>query len=142
MTIEPATNERESIAATLSAEKLPADDLPATMDNFFMALENGQLTGVIGLEIYGAYGLLRSLAVLPEFRKRGVAGELIGRLENHAAAKGLEALYLLTETAPVYFLKKGFTKIGRDDVPDEVKQSSEFSHVCPVSAIVMKKSIS
>jgi amino-acid N-acetyltransferase len=48
---------------------------------------------------------------------------------------------LLTETAPGYFETKGYQQITRADVPEEVQQSSEFSHVCPQSAIVMKKII-
>jgi amino-acid N-acetyltransferase len=141
MLIEQAGNQRESIAAILSAEKLPVDDLPETLDNFLVATENGLLIGVGGLEIYGAYGLLRSLAILPGYRNRGAAGKIIKRLESLAALRGLKALYLLTETAPEYFAGKAFQKITRDEVPDEVKQSPEFSHVCPASAIVMKKNI-
>ena len=141
MLIEPINNKSADIAEILSAEKLPVDDLPGTLDNFLAATENGLTIGVVGLEIYGVYGLLRSLAVLPGYRGKGIAGKLIEQLESLAARSGLKALYLLTETAPEYFAGKGFQKITRDEVPDEVKQSSEFSHVCPVSAIVMKKSI-
>ncbi len=141
MLIAQATNQRETIAATLLLAKLPIEDLPETLDNFLVAIENGRLIGVIGLEIYGDYGLLRSLAVLPAHRNKGIAGKLIERLESLAGLKGLKELYLLTETAPEYFASKAFQKISRDEVPDEVKTSSEFSHVCPASAIVMKKSI-
>ena len=141
MIIERATDRRGNIEAMLSAEKLPVADLPDILENFLVAIEKGQLIGVIGLEIYGSYGLLRSLAVLPEHRGKGVSGKLIERLESLAALRGLKELYLLTETAPEYFERHGFQKIIRNDVPDEVKQSSEFSHVCPVSAIVMKKTI-
>ncbi len=138
MLIEQAKNKREAIVAILFAEKLPVDDLPEMLDNFLVATEGEQLIGVIGLEIYGGYGLLRSLAVLSEYRNKGVAGLLIRHLEKNA---GLKELYLLTETAPEYFAGKGFQKVTRDEVPDEVKMSSEFSNVCPVSAIAMKKSI-
>jgi len=51
-------------------------------------------------------------------------------------------LFLLTETAPEYFKNKGFAQAGRKLVATEVQDSSECSHVCPWSAIVMKKSIS
>jgi amino-acid N-acetyltransferase len=139
MLIEQAKNQGESIAALLSAAKLPAIDPQDTLDNFLVATENGQLIGVAGLEIYGAFGLLRSLAVLPEYRNNGVAGKLIERLQSVATLKGLKELYLFTETAQAYFAGKAFIQITRDEVPDEVKQSAEFSHVCPVSAIVMKK---
>ena len=141
MEISSAIDYRQSIVSLLEAEKLPVDDLPETLANFLVATENGQLIGVGGIEIYGVYGLLRSLAVMPEYRNKGVAGKLIERLESLGSSGGLKALYLLTETAPEYFAGKGFQKISRDEVPDEVKRSSEFSHVCPVSAVVMKKSI-
>jgi amino-acid N-acetyltransferase len=142
MLIEQVKNQRNSITAILSAEKLPVDDLPEILDNFLIATENEQLIGVAGLEIYGAYGLLRSLAVSPEYRDKGVAGKLIERLESMAGLKGLKELFLLTETASEYFAVRGFQKITRDEVPGGIKQSSEFSHVCPVSATVMKKNIS
>ena len=141
MLIEQAKNQRERIVAMLSAEKLPVEDLPEILENFFIAIENGQSIAVIGLEIYNDYGLLRSLVVLPEHRGKGIAEKLIERLKSLAALRSLKEIYLLTETAPEYFARQGFQKIARNEVPDEVKQSSEFSHVCPVSAIVMKKTI-
>ena len=67
--------------------------------------------------------------------------DLVARLESEAKSSGIEALYLLTETADKYFAKKGYTAISREIVPVEIKSSSEFSHVCPVSAIVMKKEL-
>ncbi len=142
MIIEQAKNQRKDIAAILSAQNLPVEDLPEVLNNFLQAKENGKIIGVIGLEIYGTYGLLRSLVVIPEYRNKGIAVKLLEQLESLAALKGLTTLYLLTETAPEYFSRQLFQKITRDEVPDEVKQSSEFSHVCPVSAIVMKKLIS
>ena len=139
MIIKRAKNQRDDIEAILSAQNLPADDLPKVLDNFFVALDSENIIGVIGLEIYGAYGLLRSLAVIPGYRNKGIAGKLLERLESLAVLKGLTTFYLLTETAPDYFIRKSFQQITRDEVPDEVKSSSEFSHVCPLSAIVMKK---
>ena len=141
MIIEQVKDQREGIVAILSAEKLPVDDLPEKLDNFLVAVENATVVGVVGLEVYGDYGLLRSLAVPSEYRKRGIAGQLIDQLEILAVQKGITDMFLLTETAPEYFIRKGFQKIMRNEVPDEVKQSSEFSHVCPVSAVVMRKFI-
>jgi len=67
---------------------------------------------------------------------------LVKTLEEQAIASGISDMYLLTETADKYFSKKGYHPINRDEVPTEVKASSEFSYVCPVSAIVMKKPLS
>ena len=142
MTIGKANHQRDAIIAILTAQGLPAADLPQNLGNFVMATKNGEITGIGGLEIYGDYGLLRSLAVLPQYRDKGIAAQIINWLEQEAAALGLKEIYLLTETAATYFEKKSFRAITRAEVPDAVKLSTEFSHVCPVSAIVMKKTIS
>ncbi len=139
MKIEQADNYRESIIALLTAEKLPVADLPEPLENFAVSKQGDDVTGVIGLEIYGDYALLRSLAVNSKFRNQGIADGLLHHIEKLAAAKNLKAVYLLTETAPGYFIRKGYQTITRADVPAEVQQSSEFSHVCPQSAIVMQK---
>lgn len=139
MEIVEAINYREHIIALLSSEKLPADDLPASLDNFLVTIADSKLAGVAGLEIYGNCGLLRSLAVRPDFRNQNIAGKLVAQIEYLAEAKGLKAIFLFTETAPDYFSRKGYQAITRSEVPVEVQQSSEFSHVCPQSAIAMKK---
>ncbi|HVV56702.1 MAG TPA: arsenic resistance N-acetyltransferase ArsN2 [Mucilaginibacter sp.] len=141
MQITDAKNYGQEAESLLSAEKLPVSDLPPGLDNFLVAVGNNEVWGVAGLEIYGNYGLLRSLAVKPAFRDQGIAGKLVGEIEKLAQAKGLNAIYLLTETAPEYFSKKGYIKITRTSVPAEVMHSSEFSYVCPQSAIVMQKSL-
>jgi amino-acid N-acetyltransferase len=141
MEIIEAINYRKSIIAMLIAEKLPVNDLSPGLENFFVALHDGKVTGVTGLEIYGDYGLLRSLVVLPGFRDQGVGDNLVRQIENLAVSKSLNAIYLLTQTAPEYFRRKGYTQITRADVPPEVQQSSEFSYACPQSAIVMMKTL-
>ncbi|MDB5030509.1 arsenic resistance N-acetyltransferase ArsN2 [Mucilaginibacter sp.] len=139
MNLQQAENYREQIIALLSAEKLPVDDLPETLENFIVALNADEVTGAIGLEVYGDYALLRSMVVSPPNRNKGVAGDLLQQLETIANTKSIKEIYLLTETAPGYFTGKGYQTITRADVPAEVQQSSEFSYACPQSAIVMKK---
>lgn len=141
MKIAEAINYKEQAVALLSSEKLPASDLPATLKNFFVMIENEELIGVIGLEIYGSYGLLRSLAVRPESRNQNIASKLVDQIEKLALMEGLKAVLLLTETAPDYFSRKGYKIINRAEMPAEIQQSSEFSHVCPQSAIAMKKDL-
>lgn len=52
-----------------------------------------------------------------------------------------DSIYLLTETAKPYFEKRSYTIVERDNTPDVIRRSSEFSHVCPVTAVVMKKTL-
>ena len=140
MKIEQASD-RESIVALLASQSLPFEHLPEMLDSFLIARTNDQFAGVVGLETYGDFALLRSLVVHPEFRGQGIADQLIRNIESHASSKGLKEIYLLTETAPEYFDRKAYLRITRNEVPEEVQQSSEFSHVCPQSAIVMKKTL-
>lgn len=135
------TEQRNAIIALLRLEKLPVEDLPATLDNFFVATHANQVIGAIGLEQYGRCGLLRSMVVDNAHRNKNIAATLISELEDHAAALGINDIYLLTETAAAYFQKKGYSKTERDNVPTALQASSEFSHVCPVSATVMKKQL-
>jgi amino-acid N-acetyltransferase len=141
MEIIEATNYREDIVTLLSSEKLPASDLPQSLNNFLVVVENDKLIGVIGLETYDHYGLLRSLAVHPNSRNQNIAGKLVAQLEKLALAKGLKSIFLLTETAQDYFSRKGYQAISRAEMPAEVQKSSEFSHVCPQSAVAMKKDL-
>lgn len=134
-------DQRPAIIRLLQAAQLPVDDLPAAIDNFFVAVNDQQVVGTIGLEPYGDGGLLRSMAVSEAHRNKNIASGLMQRLEDYAGSTGIRTIYLLTETAAPYFERKGYQQITRDEVPEPFRASSEFSHVCPVSATVMKKQI-
>jgi len=139
MIISKANNYKANVVALLATEKLPVADLPEHLDNFLVALEHGELIGVAGMDIYGQSALLRSVAVQPSDRNKGVGEKLLHRIEDLARSRGINAIYLLTETASGYFIKKNYQQITRNKVPDDVLGSTEFSFVCPQSAIVMKK---
>ena len=83
-------------------------------------------------------GLLRSVAVVPNYRGHYIGQTLVDGLLQAAEHNGLTALYLLTTTADEYFERIGFERIARDNVPDEVKQTGQFSTICPDSAVVMR----
>src|SRR5664279_2771756 len=142
MNIVKATDQRrDEIINLLQSQKLPSEDLPLLLNDFYIALEADELTGVIGMERYGHYGLLRSMAVHPDYRNKHIAETLVKRLEEKAAAAGIISMFLLTETAANYFERKGYEPITRDHVPNDLMRSAEFSHVCPESDTVMKKQL-
>lgn len=139
--IQANQTNRSAIIELLKSEKLPVDDLPGNLDHFFVAINDSDIIGVIGLEHYPPFGLLRSMVVRKDHQNKKIATTLVEILEKHASDLKIERIYLLTETASSYFEKKNYQRVERTDVPDEIKQSTEFSSVCPVSAIVMKKSL-
>lgn len=133
--------QREHIIALLQSETLPVEDMSVELNNFFVALDDDNVIGAIGLEQYEHYGLLRSMVVDKKYRNKNIAAQLIQELEHYAAGLNIGCMYLLTETAPQYFESKGYQRITREEVPEVLKASSEFSYVCPVSAVVMKKQL-
>jgi amino-acid N-acetyltransferase len=127
----------ESFRSLLKASNLPADDLNFKRDLLVGYYEGDALVGTGGLEIHGPYALLRSLSVKLGIRGKSVGTTITEYLLDEAKKKKLKAVYLLTETARGFFQKKGFADVSRERVPDEVKASSEFAHVCPSTATVM-----
>jgi amino-acid N-acetyltransferase len=127
----------EAFRALLKASGLPADDLNFNKDLLVGYYEGDELVGTGALEIYGPYALLRSLSVKMGIRGKAVGTTITEYLLAEAKARNLKEIYLLTETAYGFFLKKGFADVNREKVPEEIKQSGEYSKQCSQSAAVM-----
>ena len=127
--------EFDAIAGLLRAADLPVEDLDAVMlDAFVVATEGGACVGVVGLEIHGPNALLRSLAVEPRHRSRGLGAGLVDAIETEARARGVTALYLLTTTATAFFERVGYAAHDRAAVPSAIAATTEFSSLCPDTA--------
>lgn len=119
---------------------LPADDLDSLNFDHFFGCSNGKsVKGVIGLEVFGTDGLLRSLAVASDARSEGLGTALLEKLEEHAHSVAVTQLYLLTETAEKYFRRKGFKTISREMASENIKSTKQFNELCPASAVLMAK---
>ena len=137
--IRPAQpHDLAAVEALLRRADLPPDGLDHQFGHAYAVAEaEGRIVGVAGIEVYGEAGLLRSVAVEPEWRGRGVGEALARERLAWAEARGLEKVYLLTSTAAGYFPRLGFAPVARDEVPEAVRGSLQFSSVCPASAAVM-----
>src|SRR5918997_602456 len=141
--VRPArTEDLPRVEALLRASDLPLDGVAEALSAFVVAEHDGRLVGVAGLECCQENALLRSVAVDPEWRSRGLGRQLVTRLISEAEARGIRALYLLTMTAEHYFPSLGFAKVSRDAVPEDVRATEEFRSVCPASATVMARPLS
>ena len=142
MRIRKATSDDlTAVESLLAASDLPLDGVKDNFSNFVVAEDDGEIAGAIGLEEFGAVGLLRSAVVSPEHRGSGVGRRLVERLLEGAEVAGIEELYLLTTTADQYFPRFGFTRTTRSAVPDLVKASAEFQGACPDTAVVMTRRV-
>jgi amino-acid N-acetyltransferase len=126
-----------AIEQLLTTSDLPLAGVAESLPAFVVAEADGAIVGIAGLEVCRENALLRSVAVTPEWRSRGLGRALVSRVIADAEARGLRALYLLTTTAEHYFPSFGFQQVTRDEVPADVRGTEEFQSACPETAVVM-----
>jgi len=129
-----------AVKQLLEEARLPTSDLTeAHLEHFLGCGENGALEGVVGLELYPPLALLRSLAVTPIFRSRGLGATLLAEAERYARSREVKEIYLLTTTAERFFARAGYERIPREAAPQAIRETQEFSSLCPASSAVMRK---
>ena len=127
----------KQIQDLLHSVELPADDCADHLQNFFVFEEPAGIVAVGGLEVCGTFGLVRSIAVAPSHRSSGLAKQVIRFIEDRALSLNINQIYLLTESATEYFHRQGFTVLERSDIPDPIRQTRQYTELCPASAQVM-----
>lgn len=137
------SNPQQQKAMTLIKDSgLPISDITTQkLKDFLYFGDPDNLIGIIGLEIFDTVALLRSLAVSKEARGKGHGRTLVMNIETYAKNKNVKELYLLTETAENFFNKLNYTIMQKESAPESIKATSEFSSVCPVSAVLMTKKL-
>ena len=141
--LRPARPEEfDAIARLVSATGLPVQDLEVAMLDAFVVATDGEVcVGVVGLEIYESNALLRSLAVEPRHRSRGLGARLVDAVETEARARGVAAVYLLTTTATTFFKRLGYNAHDRSAVPPSIADTTEFSSLCPDTADCLRREL-
>jgi amino-acid N-acetyltransferase len=134
--------DRRRVEALLAAAGLPTEGVEEHFGSFFVVHEAGRVVGAAGLELRGEHALLRSVVVSEEARSAGHGSSLTGRALDEARARGARAVYLLTTTAEAFFVRLGFERVAREEVPAGVQESAEFRGACPSSAIAMRVVVS
>ena len=140
MQIRSATsNDLAAVERLLLDNHLPTVGVKDVINDFLVAEAERDIVGVVGMEYCCNYGLLRSTAVSPAWRSKGVGRRLVEQIIARAESRGTRALYLLTTTAESYFPSFGFAPVSRDAVPSEVRGTEEFRGACPATATVMTR---
>ena len=121
-------------ATLLAAAGLPLAGWDADGVRRWAVRAEDRLLGVIALERHGDHGLLRSLAVAPAARGRGLAHALVAHALREAAALGLHDVAGLTTTIPDLLPRLGFHEVARDALPAALAASPELQGACPASA--------
>ena len=138
MTIEPAqSGDLPAILSLLERGGLTAAGLDQHLEAAVVAREGTRVLGCAAIELYGHAGLLRSVAVDPAARGLGLGIRLTEAALTLARGRGVQTVYLLTETAARFFPRFGFRPIPREEVAPAVRRSVEFTEACAVTAQAM-----
>src|SRR5262249_24037535 len=132
--------ERAAPAAALSKPNLPAEDVEAPGRLFWRFATTDEMpVGFGGLEVHGEDGLIRSLVTLPPVRNRGAGTAMVAALEFEARLHGCRSLWLITTTAGDFFQRLGYARCERALVPPAIRDTAQFSTLCPANADVLMK---
>ncbi len=127
------------IVDLLRRSKLPIVGIEHHLATAIVAREGNRIVGCAAVEIHGTGGLVRSLAVELSSRGLGLGHQLTNAVLALARARGVRTVYLLTETAPAFFIKFGFSSAKRADLEAAVPTAHEFTTACAADAVVMRK---
>jgi amino-acid N-acetyltransferase len=127
-----------SARALLQRLSLPDSGVAENFGHYLVIRDASRLVGLCGVEVCGDDGLLRSVAVDPDYRHEGIGGLLVAGAKELARRLRLRDLYLLTTTAAPFFRKHGFEDWDRDKAPPAVRESWEFKTGCPSSSALMR----
>ncbi len=96
------------------------ESLYAALREFHVAEQDGQLAGTVAVDIFWAdLAEVKSLAVAPDYRGRGLGAELMEAAMADAEALGLRRLFALTYQQS-FFEKQGFAVMDRAQLPEKV----------------------
>ncbi len=135
------TSDFDALRTLVEAAGLPTADLQVARPAFLVAAAGGDLVGAGALEIHAETALLRSLAIAPAWRGRGLGHQLVKALERQARAARVHQIVLLTETAEGFFRRLDYRIIDRAQAPPAVQASREFAALCPASAVCLAKTL-
>jgi amino-acid N-acetyltransferase len=92
-------------------------DMAENIRDFIVAFHEGRLVGCGALHFYTASsGEVRSLAVDPAVKTRGIGRALVETLEEEARTQELHSIFAFTYV-PGFFGKLGFEEVERGELP-------------------------
>jgi N-acetylglutamate synthase-like GNAT family acetyltransferase len=98
------------------------EEIRCNIGHFLVLHEKGQLMSCLALESYGAdLAEIRSLAVEPEIRGRGVGSRLIAFALAEARRRGIARVFAVTH-APDFFLRHGFEAARRQSLTEKIER--------------------
>jgi amino-acid N-acetyltransferase len=135
---ETSSNDLEAALQLLRQANLPLDGVAEHFGDFLAVHDEQRLIGLVGLEFYERRALIRSLVVAPENRGAGLGTSLVDAALSKARSRGACCVFLATEGARDFFLRRGFQDISRTEAEAAVGESVEFTLPCCDAAAFLR----
>jgi amino-acid N-acetyltransferase len=118
-----------------------ADNIRASIDSWIVAEMDGRVVGIGSLLAMSPTLVeVRSLAVLPAYRRYGVGANIVLGLVERARERGIPTVFALTR-AVSFFTRLGFVISARESFPEKVWKDCvicPLQHRCDETAVVME----
>ena len=87
---------------------------------YIVAESEGQIVGIGALHfVWDRLGEIRSLAVVPQYKKHGIGKKIVEYLEQEGLDRGVNMFFTLTYQ-PEFFSSLGFKEVTKDELPQKV----------------------
>ncbi len=132
-----AQSDIKDIKKLLSFYFLSTEKVEKNLPEFIVAVLEDTIVGCACLDI-GDVVELRSIAVLPAYRNKGIGSKLVDAILNRAAEL-TDTVYLQT-ASPAFFEKKGFMRLAHDTKKEIWKECAECDKfdICRQTLMILK----
>lgn len=117
-----------AITALLEACALGPAGVLSPGSRYWVAEDGNRIIGVVGLEYGPAAVLLRSAAVAPSHRRRGIGSMLLHEAMQQAAASGIPTIYLFSTDAGDYWQSQQFQEVSVPELVAALPDAFQVRH--------------
>jgi len=121
-----ATGEWVLVADLLKQTGLDTSDVDLVRTPLHVAVAAKVIAGCAGAERHGDTAVVGPVAVLPDYRERGIASHLVQAALMRAQADGCRLAVVLPTFCAAFFCRHGFSLTPRSALPDEVRASKVY----------------
>ena len=83
---------------------------------YYFAMAGDEIIGLAGAEISNEYALIRSVAILENWRNNGISHMLVRELFDNLKKRGVKHLYLFSRDTGLFWQKLGFLSCTVQDI--------------------------
>ncbi|OIO59094.1 MAG: GNAT family N-acetyltransferase [Alphaproteobacteria bacterium CG_4_10_14_0_2_um_filter_63_37] len=129
------------VQSLLEAVGLPTIGIKQHYESNLIARMKDRVVGMVGLEVYGDHGLIRSLAVEPEQQGSGLGRRLLLNIIRLAEQKGLADVFIVSTIGAPFFARHGFAQVEVEDVPEAIRGNADFQLLVSDKTVVLRRAI-